>query len=109
MIALAAAVMPIIRLLVAVATRSGTPIAEVHQRHLDDPAADAEQGRDDAGARRADDPAPEVADAVARRRTSRSSVASVAAPRPASPAGVAGASGRRLGARRAARAIVTAT
>ena len=52
MIAPRRAVIPIIRLLVAVATRSGTPISEVHQRDLDDPAADAEQRRHDARRRR---------------------------------------------------------
>ena len=89
MTALAAAVMPIIRLLVAVATRSGTPIAEVHQRHLDDPAADPEERRDDARAGRPDHARAEVADPVAlagqpverrrRRRSARRSPAASAA------------------------------
>ena len=65
MTALAEAVMPIMRLLVAVATRSGTPIAEVHQRDLDDPAADAEQRRGDAGAVAPTTPSPTMPDAVA--------------------------------------------
>ena len=39
---------------------------QVHQRHLDDPAADPEQGRQHSGAGRPDHPEPEVADAVAR-------------------------------------------
>ena len=50
MIARDVAVMPIIRLLVAVATLSGTPIDHVHHRDLDDPAADPEQGRGQARA-----------------------------------------------------------
>ena len=65
MTALAAAVIPIIRLLVAVATRSGTPIARCISGTLIDPAADAEQGRDDPRAGRPDDPEAQAVDAVA--------------------------------------------
>ena len=65
MTALAAAVMPIIRLLVAVATRSGTPIARCMSGTLMIPPPMPEERGDDAGAGRPDDAATEVADAVA--------------------------------------------
>ena len=71
MIAPAEAVMPIIRLLVAVATRSGTPITMFMTGTLTMPAADAEQGRHDAGADTARGPERDVADAIGRARQVR--------------------------------------
>ena len=60
MTALAAAVIPIIMLLVAVATRSGTPIARCISGTLIDPATDAEERGGDARAGRPDDPEPRL-------------------------------------------------
>ena len=101
MIALAVAVTPIMRLLVAVAIRSGTPIGEVHHGHLDDAAAHAEERGHDAGEERADDAAAEIAYLVAgTRQRSRVAAESDAPTRlgvaaPGGGRGSAGAGGRR--------------